>query len=155
KARGWPVVAVDLGDIADAPAKWTPQTPLKYLYSMKALKLMDYTAVSFGKNEIKFLDEALSGFALNNPSPRVVVSNLLDRDKKGDRFNETVVSWELGGKGGGPKVGVLGLISPSVEKEGKDPGLKFHRSTAKVLEKCLGELRAMKAELIMLLYQGT
>jgi hypothetical protein len=156
KERGWPVVGVDLGDLADQPTHSSPQTLLKYVYSMKALKLMDYTAVSFGVNELRLpLDDSLNNYSLNHPSPRVVAANLLDREKEGDRFHETVASWELGGKGAVPRVGVLGLIGPSVEREGKDPTIKFHRDTPKVLEKGLRELRGRGAELTVLLYQGT
>src|SRR5262249_29163563 len=54
RERGWPVVAVDLGDIAqrEGPAKLANQQGLiKYRYTMKALKAMDYTAVGVGANE--------------------------------------------------------------------------------------------------------
>jgi hypothetical protein len=155
RERGWPLVAVDLGDIADEPTHTSPQTLLKYVYSMKALKLMDYTAVSFGVNEMRLpLDDALNSYSLNNKSPRVVVANLLDRAKKGDRFHETVATWEVGGKGNAPKVGVFGLIGPSVEHEGKDLTVKFHRDTPEVMTGALRELQARKTELNVLLYQG-
>ncbi len=156
KQRGWPVLGVDLGDIADQPTHASPQTLLKYVYSMKALKFMDYTAVGFGVNEMRLpLDDALNSYALNHSSPRVVAANLEDRAKKGDRFHETVASWELGGKGAVPRVGVVGLIGPGVEKEGKDPTIKFQRNTPKALETALRELRARGADLNVLLYQGT
>jgi hypothetical protein len=151
---GWPVVAVDLGDIPDLPTHGSPQTLLKYVYSMKALKLMDYTAVSFGANEMRLpLDDALNSYALNNPSPRVVAANLLDR-AKGGRFNLNVATWEVGGKGGTPKVGVFGLIGPSVEREGRDQTVKFHPKTQQVIDTALRELQARGAELNVLLYQG-
>src|SRR5205085_9188058 len=77
KAAGWPYVAVDLGDVAQrhAPADLPNQQALiKYLYSMRALKEMDYTAVSFGESEVHFgLSKLLEEFALNEPKPRVVV----------------------------------------------------------------------------------
>src|SRR5438552_2331167 len=47
--RGWPTVAVDLGDIA--AEKPGPQVLLKHRYSMMALEKMRYGAVSFGKLE--------------------------------------------------------------------------------------------------------
>jgi len=43
------VVAVDLGDL---PQRGTPQSMLKYTTAMRALKLLDYTAVSFGEQEM-------------------------------------------------------------------------------------------------------
>ena len=74
--------AFQRGDIADQPTHSSPQTLLKYVYSTKALKLMDYTAVSFGESEVHFgLSKLLEEFALNEPKPRVVVSNLIDMEK--------------------------------------------------------------------------
>src|SRR5262249_5591615 len=52
--RGWPVVAYDLGDIAQtqAPAKLAnTQALIKYRYAMHALRIMGYSAVSFGESE--------------------------------------------------------------------------------------------------------
>jgi hypothetical protein len=157
RGRGWPVVAVDLGDIAALPTPPSPQTLLKYVYSMKALKLMDYTAVSFGLNEIRLpLDDALNSYALNNPSPRMVSSSLLDRAKKGDRFHETVATWEIGGKDGAPKVGVFAQTGLSFEREAKQVNstIKFNQKTPQVLEGALRELAARKTELNVLLFQG-
>ncbi|MCI0460623.1 MAG: hypothetical protein L0Z62_27020 [Gemmataceae bacterium] len=162
KARGWPVVAVDLGDIADRPQRGGLQTLLKYEYSMKALKLMDYTAVSFGRNEIALpLQEAMAHYALNNPRPRVVGTNLQGRDKKGEPFFDTVAGSAVGAASAGPKVGVLALAGPSLERD-KDientlraADIKFHRNTPEVLRKGLADLKAGGAELVVLLYQGT
>src|SRR5262249_44047687 len=49
KQRGWPVVAVDLGDVAQRSG---PQSQLKYAYTMRALQAMDYRAVGIGENEL-------------------------------------------------------------------------------------------------------
>lgn len=156
KDKGWPVVAVDLGDIPDLPKRTSPQTLLKYITSMKALKLMDYSAVTFGPTEMSLpLHEALNSYALNHPEPPVLGTNLKTREKADDPFHETVKAWAVGGKGDTPKVGVLALMAPSVEKDVKDPDVKLYRDTRKVLEKALGELKAQQAQLVVLLYQGT
>ena len=48
---------------------------------MMALNKMDYTAVSFGKNELGLgLIGTLAEFALNESKPRVVAANLKNRD---------------------------------------------------------------------------
>src|SRR5439155_23082086 len=59
-----------------------------------------------------------------------------------------------GGKGGAPKVGVFGLVGLSVEREARDPSVKFNQKTPKVLEEALRELQARGVELNVLLYQG-
>jgi hypothetical protein len=155
KERGWNVVGVDAGDIADDPRHKTPQSHVKYSTSLKALKLMDYTAVSIGKNEMALqLVDLLSDFPLNNPSPKVVAANLLNRGK-GQLFEPTVASWQIAGKGGAPKVGVFGIVAPSVDKEVRDPDVSFAKDTRKVVEQTLREVGARNADLVVMLYQGT
>jgi Cytochrome c554 and c-prime len=83
--RGWPVVAYDLGDIPqiEGPAKLANvQGLIKYRYSMYALKLMGYSAVSFGEYEAaQPLSFAIDEYALNDDRPAVLAANLLDKDK--------------------------------------------------------------------------
>src|SRR5262249_23944116 len=47
--RGWPVAALDLGDVAQRSG---PQTLLKYTYVMRSLNRLRYTAVGVGRNEM-------------------------------------------------------------------------------------------------------
>src|SRR5262245_62013864 len=92
RQKGWPVIAADLGDI---PEPGHPQSMLKYVTAMQALRLMDYTAVTFGKREMSMpLVDALAEYALNNPAPRVVGTNLLDRDKD-QLFAPMVSGWAV------------------------------------------------------------
>ncbi len=80
KARGWPVVAVDLGEVpqTEGPAKLpNVQGLLKYTYSMKALKEMSYLGVGLGRNEASLsLGTILGEWALNEDTPAVLVANL-------------------------------------------------------------------------------
>ena len=158
RKRGWPVVAADLGDVNQIKApKDLPnvQGTLKYTYAMRAMDQMGYAAVNVGEYEMRMpLPVVLGNFALNNPTPRVVAANLLNR-QPGQVFAGTVFDWALADKTTGPKVGFLGLISQSVENKVKDPNVTFHPKTALVLGKALPELKAAGAELIVLLYQGT
>jgi len=150
KDRGWPVVSVDVGDVAQ---KSGPQTMLKYTTAMQALHLMGYTAVAVGKNEIDMpLIEALANFALNNPRPRVLAANLLDPD---GQFQDMVKSWEISAQDNAPSVGVVALVGPSVGSKVKDPTIKFAKDNGAVLKKAVVELGAKKAALVVLLYQGT
>jgi len=149
KDRGWPVVLVDVGDLAQ---KGGPQAMLKYSTAMQALQLMGYTAVAVGKNEMEMpLIEALANFALNNPSPRVLAANLLDPD---GRLQGMVGAVEVSGKDNSPRVGVVALVGPSVARSAKDPTLKFAADNGAVLKKAVGEI-AKKADLMVLLYEGT
>src|SRR5207244_11705560 len=51
RAKGWPVVGLDLGDVAPPPGKVPEQDLLKYATAMKAMKEMGYAAVGLGKND--------------------------------------------------------------------------------------------------------
>ncbi|HEV3256160.1 MAG TPA: multiheme c-type cytochrome [Gemmataceae bacterium] len=149
QARGWPVVAVDVGDIAQRNG---PQALIKYKYSMEALKRLDYTAVGIGSNEMALpLLDALSQFALDNPKPRTLAANLL---KKDDNFPTMLASWQVSNNKAGPKVGVIAAVDTSVAKEVRDPAVSFD-TVKRVLPGMLKEVQAQKPELLVLLFQGS
>ncbi|MFN4260727.1 MAG: multiheme c-type cytochrome [Gemmataceae bacterium] len=156
KDKGWPVVAVDLGDV---PQRKGPlnlpnvQGMLKYSYAMKARDLMGYSAVGVGEYEIGMqLTRILGNYALNFPTPRVLAANIRDRDIL---FPEMLWSTTTAGGGNGaPKVGVIGLVGPSVAKHVNDPDVAFQANTI-VLPQALQELQANKPEFLVLLYQGS
>ncbi len=124
--RGWPVVAYDLGDIAQtqAPAKLAnTQALIKYHYSMDALKIMGYSAVSFGESEASLpLSAAMDEYALNEGKPPVLALNLLGKDKQfplsEDDIKHTGPGWDKSYVGSWAttqvtpaiKVGAVGVI---------------------------------------------
>jgi hypothetical protein len=151
------VVAVDLGDIAqrEGPAKLPNQQGLiKYRYTMKALKAMDYTAVSVGAHEAALrLFDVLGGYALNEPSPRVVVANL---DKPEVNFpGQTAPGASKTAAGTSVKVGVTGVVGPAVADRIKalDRDVSFTPVRA-ALERVLKQMRDKQVDLPVLLYQG-
>jgi hypothetical protein len=154
KERGWPVVAVDLGDI---PQRQGPrrlpnlQGLLKYEYSMRALREMGYTAVTVGEHELAMpLDRALGQYALNNPEPRVIVDNLANAE---ENFPGTG-RWRLTQPLGSPlKVAVAGVVGPTVQERAQDPAVHF-LDNRKVLADLLKEMDKQKPDLRVLLYQG-
>jgi hypothetical protein len=161
KQAGWPYVAADLGDAAQrhGPAKLpNQQGPLKYFYTMKALKEMDYTAVTFGEYEVNLgLTGLLAEYFLNEPKPRMVSSNLMEADKN---YPEQVFTWALADQANNPsgiKVGVTAVTSPTTAARIKaltngDKKLRFEQTTA-ALNRVLPEMNG-KVDLRVLLYQG-
>jgi hypothetical protein len=148
--RGWPVVAADVGDIAQDSG---PQAKLKYAYSLKVLKQMGYTAVGIGKNEINLpLVETLAEI-LNIPgAPQPLLANLKDEKKN---FADLMKSWEISkGDDGTPKVGFVGVIGPALAKKLANSSEFRFDTQDKVLPGAIRELQANKAELLVLLYQG-
>src|SRR5262249_10194918 len=123
RRQGWPVAAVDLGDV---PQREGPrnlpnvQGLIKYRYAMEAMDLMKYQAVGLGEHEAALsLFNVLGEYALNNPTPRVLAANL--HDKEG-QFPNQVFSALVERVAGSPlSVGVGALVGPSVQALVKDP----------------------------------
>jgi hypothetical protein len=159
EAKGWPVVAADLGDIARGTGR---QSLMKYYTAMEALKRMNYTAIGIGKNEFQLtLIDLLAEFALQqgNNSPRILAANLEGR-KKDEMFESLVEATEISQKLTAPRVGIMGMVAPSVATKVKDPNVKFavnqkgKLDNGPVIVKSLVELRDKKADFVVLLYQG-
>ncbi len=159
KDRGWPVAAVDLGNVPQmtAPADLPNiQGLIKYRYAMKAMKVMNYTAVGIGDHEAAMpLLEVLAEYALNEPKPAVVSANLKDRSGK---FADMAKAWREVDpiKGVNFTIGVTGLVGPSVkdEMQKKDASLGFDDSVP-ALNAVLKEMDAKKIDLRVLLYMGS
>jgi hypothetical protein len=162
KDHGWPVVAADLGDVAQHHG---PQARLKYNYSMEAFKLLGYTAVGIGENDIGLpLISGLADFALNNPSPRVLAANLID---KAQNFPGLWYSSAISdGKDGAPRVGFVSVlgVARSQTPEQKDLAAEAANQLGnsvvaeainKVLPGVLRDLQKQNPELLVLLYEGS
>lgn len=150
RKRGWPLVAVDVGDVA-AKTGGT-QAMLKYVTSMKALLAMQYAAVGLGSAEVELdLPTVLAEFALNNEKPSILAANLINRDDVDPA--QLVKPWTVATVGGGPKVGIVGVVAPSVAKT-VETKVRFH-PVEKVLPDALRQLAANKVDLIVLLCQGS
>jgi len=156
KDRGWPLAAVDLGDIAQPSG---PQQRLKYVYSMKALKVMGYQAIGIGKNEFLMpLTEALGHYSANFPQPRLVAANLAETTKGGLFHALNVRQGEIFTIGN-LKAGLIGAIGPVTAKE-IEKGLPPTEKDIRILDKdtalpaTLKILTDNKVDLSILLYQG-
>src|SRR5262249_14941396 len=137
KERGWPVVALDLGDIPQNQGPYklpNVQGLIKYRYSMLALQKMGYQAVGIGEYEAGLpLFNALGEFALNEhgnaAAPQTLVANLKDRE---DKFPGQMDSWRPV-NAAGIKVGVTSVVGPSVAKRIKDKDVQFSKSSDAIL----------------------
>jgi hypothetical protein len=159
KQRGWSVVPLDLGDVAQqhGPQKLpNVQGLIKYRYSLEALKLMDYPAIGIGEYDAGLpLKEAIDNWALNEPRPRMLAANLQNKennfpDEVGDFVTEPV-------KGTRFKLGVTGVVGPSVADLpllANDPQAQFD-PVRKALPVVLQKMARDKPDLRVLLYQGS
>jgi hypothetical protein len=150
--KGWPVVAVDLGDVMQkrAPANLpNVQGLIKYRYSMMALKEMGYWAVGIGETEAGALARIEGEWAANSSQPAVLLANL----KNAENFPFLQATQTQTVPGTNLKVGVTNLIGPTVAGHIKDPAVKF-TSSVDCLNEQLKKMRAENVDLPLLLYHG-
>lgn len=169
KGRGWPILAVDAGDIAQRKAPGglpniREVALLKYKVSMESLKRMSYSTVSFGTHEAALsLMDALAVFTLNNndaagkPSPPFVLAANLD--KREEKFPGLVEPWKVVPVPGADlKIGIVGVVGPSVAKEIKDqikdPDVRFDEGSSAAIKAAIKALEPHKPDLRVLLYHG-
>jgi hypothetical protein len=157
KQRGWPVVPLDLGEVAQSSApRELPNVEglIKYRYAMEALRLMNYLAVGIGESDGTLpLKAALDNFALNNPNPPVLCANLKDKDRDfPEEVRDSVVATVPGTNA---KIAIVSVVGATVaEAMSKDPQVKFDK-VRDVLKPALAKVDADKPDLRVLLYQGT
>jgi Cytochrome c554 and c-prime len=157
KAKGWPVVGVDLGELT-ANNDIRRQRELKLQYTMKALDLMGYRAIGLGKNEMNMpLIDALSQYSIENARPRPLASTLDEIDKAKDKyFDLNVRPYEIFGVGANdapPRVGVASLTGPDLEDSFKVQKLmKFRNNKNTVLPQIFKAFSDGKVDMAMLLH---
>jgi hypothetical protein len=159
KEKGWPVVAVDLGDVPqthkNTPAKLqNVQGLIKYRYSMMALKEMGYLAVGIGQNEAAgswSLEKIEGEWAANAAQPGVLAGNLKDADSKFPFLKpyETQTA-----PGTNIKVGVTSSVGPTVAKTVTDPNVRFNIPSADHIKAQLQKMQKENVDLPILLYHG-
>ncbi len=156
--KGWPVVAVDLGDV---PQKRGPanlqnvQGLIKYRYSMMALKDMGYLAAGIGQNEADgswSLEKIEGEWAANSPLPAVLAGNLKDA---GDKFPflKAVPETQIV-SGTNIKLGVTSIVGYSVAKSLKNKSVQFDVPSQNSIQEQLNKMQAEKVDLPILLYHG-
>jgi hypothetical protein len=151
EVRGWPTVGVDVGDLIQSPS---PQALIKYRYSMDSMRRIGYAAVGIGKNELSVsLMDVLAEYALNQPSPRVVCSNIDNAQANlpdALKPQHWVIAAPPPGK---PRVGIVGAVSPSVGKA-SGGNIKFD-DFKKIIPNALKVLKEQGADIRVLLFNGT
>ncbi len=185
KERGWPVIMLDGGDIAQAHAPAglpNIQGKIKYRYSMEAKEKMGTTAVGFGADDASLsLFELLGEWALNNEKPAVLLGNLMDREDFPPHRDEGVAKpegnsaiglWRITQPSSEVKIGVVGVVSThEAEKDPHTQEMVFSigdqitkieqnryqfAPTDKTVKKALAEMnKTEKPNFRVLLYQGS
>ena len=156
--KGWPVVAVDLGNI---PQKRGPanlinvQGLIKYRYSMMAYKDMGYLAVGIGENEADgawSLERIEGEWAANSAQPAVLAGNLKDAENKFPLLKAVPETQTVPGTN--IKVGVTSIVGYSVAKGLQNKSVQFNVPSQASIQEQLNKMQAEKVDLPVLLYHG-
>jgi hypothetical protein len=121
RKQNWPVASIDLGSLIKDPAVARggfEQAKYKFDYSIKALKLLDYSAVALSAEDMKVgVSEALALF-LNSLEERtkIVVANVAAPAGFESMFRTSLVV-----PAGPVKVGVTAVIDPRALESLNDP----------------------------------
>ncbi|OWK36069.1 Cytochrome c family protein [Fimbriiglobus ruber] len=149
KAKGWPVIGLDLGDAAP-PKGVHKQNLLKYKYTMLSLAEMGYKAIGLGEYDFAAgLYDLLAEYTLNNPGnpPTIVASNLMgvqrgpggkplkffSRAEKfpgGPNGRPMIPGYEVFAEQGKPTIGIVSVAGPTVSEkvEKIDPEFTFENN---------------------------
>ncbi len=171
KDRGWPVAAVDLGDILPMAGVVPEQVLLKYATTLPALREMGYVAVGVGKAEFaNGLFQVLEGYASKKEQPPFALAGNVGGlaggkvTSRADAFpgpgRRAMIELVEVAEVGTTPVGVAGVVGPTVQKAVEAIGRKTlvgFTSEKDSLTAATKELaaHAKKPKLNVLLYQGT
>lgn len=172
KSKGWPVTALDLGDVAPAKSGVHDQNMLKYKYTMESLRAMGYAAVGIGEYDFnQQLFELLGQYSYQKPSepPVILAANLVMVDENNNvtsrektfqhpESNRPVVEAYEVVKVGESHVGVTSVVGKDMYEKLKkiDPNFGFLDNPA-VLQQALAGMAKHEpaADIRVLLYQGS
>lgn len=121
--KGWPVVAIDVGEIA--PERGS-QAMLKYITSMNALDAMGYDAFALGLNEMNMpAFQALANFSVTDRHRRTIATNLSGTENAGMPFYDLEVRQFRIVNRVNPAVGFYNIVDTKIQKKVTDDDCKF------------------------------
>ncbi len=152
KAKGWEVVGIDLGELAQTQGI-QKQNLLKFDLSMKALATMNYRAVGIGKHEILTpLGDALAEtWNQKRLFPRPISMTLADAAPGQNYHNLNARPYEIIAINDKlPKIGVLNMVGPDMREQLK--GQEKFLSNMAEFPKTLEAFADAKAEIGVILH---
>jgi hypothetical protein len=171
RAKGWPVLGADLGDLYPPKGAVAEQSLLKYATAMNALREMGYVGIGVGKSEFSAgLLNVVAQYALQKEQPPYTLAGNVVGMADGKLIpraeffppapggKRPLIGLDVVEEAGGVPVGVVGVVGPTLAKEAEkaDPLLGFQGSK-EVLAEAVKELAAhpKKPQINVLLYEGS
>jgi hypothetical protein len=144
RAKGWPVVGLDVGGLANGFGR---EAEIKLHTLVDGMRAMDYGAITLGETDLKLPAGELVAETTNQPG-RFVSANVGLFGFDANMIEKTRII-----AAGGMKIGVTGVLGNSCQKEIQNAEIEF-TDPAEAIKKVLPELR-QKSDLLVLLAHAT
>jgi len=144
REQGWPVVAVDLGDMI---RRFGKQAEIKFASSIDALRTMQYDAIGLGPHDLQMPVDVLLSNAGNPENPLTAANVGLLGFDTGLPSRYRVV------EAGGIKIGIVAVLGDKFRQGVNNAEIVF-KPAAEALAEVLPELKE-QAQLLVLLSHGT
>ncbi len=144
KEKGWPVVGLDVGDIAKG---FGPQAELKFQTAVEGMRMMGYDAITLGCTDLRLPAGLLTSVVAAEPSPFVSANVGLFG------FAAKIVAPYRIVEAGGKKFGITGVLGKSCQKQIHNTEIEMSDPET-ALKKILPEMK-QKADYLILLANAT
>jgi len=146
RARGWPVLAVDVGGQVK---RYGRQAELKFQASVQALRAMRYAACGWGTEDVKLSAGELAAAVAEVDGERLFVSANVGLFAWSDEIVPRYRVVQVGRK----RVGITSVLLESEQEKVNNSEVVF-RSAAEGLDEVLPELKRQRCDLLVLLSYG-
>ena len=148
KEMGWPVVAIDGGDLCNGKAD--KQSELKFGHTLEAFRRMGYDAVGLGMNDLAFsaLDLLAYTLELSDAKSMFTAANIAPLD-----FNETYLAPYKIVEKNGVKLGIVSIITNSQLAGIQDPAI-VRENPVRRLREIIPKLDAEECQYLIMIAHG-
>lgn len=149
KSQGWPVVAIDCGQVSDG---FGIQEELKFDMAFNAFRLMDYQAIGIGKSDLRFPAYFLLTFTA--PPSATEASPFMSANVGIYGFNDAYLLPYKVINENGLRIGVTSVVCPDQNLQHRDESILLD-DPAKKLREILPKLRKENCDKLILIVHGT
>ena len=148
KEMGWPVVAIDGGDLCNG--KMDKQSELKFAHTLEAFRRMGYDAVGLGMNDLVFSAYDLLGYTLEleGTESMFTAANVSPLD-----FNDAYLAPYKIIERNGVKLGIVSIVTNSQLANIQDPAI-VRENPIRRLREIIPKLDAAECRYLILISHG-
>ncbi|MCL2304535.1 MAG: hypothetical protein FWC43_04250 [Planctomycetaceae bacterium] len=148
KEMGWPVVAIDGGDLCNGKAD--KQAELKFDHTLDAFRMMGYDAVGLGMNDLAFSAQVLLGYTveLSDTKSMFTAANVAPYD-----FNDAYLAPYKIVEKNGVKLGIVSVITNNRLADIQDQEIARENPVTRLRE-IIPKLDAAECQYLIMIVHG-